>query len=285
MTIKGYFKPSTLKEASALLKQGGNIVVAGGTDVMIKVRRGAIRGVGLVNIKAVDSLSEIREQDGGLFIGSGVKLSAVASDERVLKNYPALAEGAMSIGTPQIRNLGTIGGNVCNASPCADTAPGLLVSGAEVLIEGTGGSRSVNISEFWTGPGKSVLEPGEIVTGFLLPTPEEGLKQGFLKLGPRRAADIAVVNLGISFVLKDGKYKNVRIALGSVAPTPISAVTAEAIMEGCAVESLDIEAVASAAERDSIPISDVRASEWYRKEAVCALVKELLRKLTAKRGE
>lgn len=259
--------------------------IAGGTDVMIKIRRGVIKDVTLVNIKGIRELGAIAPSRDGLLIGSTTPLSVVASDERVVKNYSALSTGAVNIGTPQIRNLGTIGGNVCNASPCADTAPGLLVLDARVQIAKGRETREVKIGDFWTGPGKSVLEAGEIVTGFLLPAPKEGARQGFLKLGPRRAADIAVVNVGISFVVTGGVCSDVRIALGSVAPKPIRAVRAETQMEGIALEKLDFKAIAAAAVSDAVPISDVRGSEWYRNEAVGALVEELLLNLASgKRG-
>lgn len=279
MTVKAYYKPSTIEEASGLLKEEKSIPIAGGTDVMVRLRRGAIQGVSLINVKGISGLSQIRETDGGYCVGSGVKLSQVAHDERVTAHYPALAEGALMIGTPQIRNLGTIGGNVCNASPCADTAPGLLVSDASVVIVNGGGERRVSIEEFWTGPGKNILVPGDIVTSFFLPVPQKGTRQGFLKLGPRRAADIAVVNLGISFLLDKGVFGNVRIALGSVAPTPIRARSAEVLMEGKTESAIDYGRIAAAASSDAAPITDVRGSEWYRKEAVSALVEELLNKL------
>ncbi len=285
MSVKNYVKPRTIEDVSALLQAGGAMPIAGGTDVMIKMRRGAIRNMVLVNIKGVRELGAIVPSRDGLLLGSTVPLSVVASDERIVKNYPALSAGAINIGTPQIRNLGTIGGNACNASPCADTAPGLLVSGARVLIAKGRETREMKIGDFWVGPGKSVLEPGEIVTGFLLPTPREGARQGFLKLGPRRAADIAVVNAGISFVVAGGVCSDVRIALGSVAPKPIRATRAEAQMEGIALEKLDFKAIALAAIADASPISDVRGSEWYRNEAVGALVQELLLNLAfEKRG-
>lgn len=285
MSVKNYAKPRTIEDASALLQAEGAMPIAGGTDVMIKMRRGAIKDVTLVNIKGIRELGAIVPSRDGLRIGSVVLLSAVASDERVARHYPALSMGAINIGTPQIRNLGTIGGNVCNASPCADTAPGLLVSDARVLIAKNRETREVKIGDFWVGPGKSTLEPGEIVTGFLLPTPKEGTRQGFLKLGPRRAADIAVVNVGISFIVAGGVCSSVRIALGAVAPKPIRAIRAEAQMEGIALEKLDSKAIALAAISDAAPISDVRGSEWYRNEAVGALVQELLLNLAfEKRG-
>lgn len=285
MSVKKYARPRTMEDASALLQAGGAMSIAGGTDVMIKLRRGAIKDVTLVNIKGIRELGAIASSRDGLLIGSTTPLSVVASDERVVRDYPALSAGALHIGTPQIRNLGTIGGNVCNASPCADTAPGLLVSNARVQIAKSREFREVKIADFWIGPGKSVLEPGEIVTGFLLPTPKEGTRQGFLKLGPRRAADIAVVNVGISFVVTGGVCGDVRIALGSVAPTPLRAARAEVRMEGVALGKLDFKAIAAAAVSDAVPISDVRGSEWYRNEAVGALVEELLLNLASgKRG-
>lgn len=276
MTVTSYDRPSSLREASDLLRGRAGIPIAGRTDVLIRLRRGAMANVPLVNLKGIPGLAEIAEADEGLRIGSGASLSAVAMDERVRSRHAGLAQGALSIGTPQIRNLGTIGGNVCNASPCADTAPGLLIAGADVEISDDSGTKRVAAGDFWKGPGKTVLEKGEIVTAFLLPSPKEGARQGFLKLGPRRAADIAVVNLGMSFMLRDGVVSDVRIALGSVAPTPLRAAGAEAAMEGKRADRLDYRDVGEAAARDAAPISDVRGSEWYRREAVAALVEELL---------
>ncbi len=276
MSVKAYYRPTNLAKAADLLRNEGGLPIAGGTDVMIKLRRGAIRHPVLVNVKGISELAGIREESGRLRIGSGTKLAAVAADPLVRQRCPALAEGARAIGTPQIRNLGTIGGNACNASPCADTAPGLLVSGARVEISDGKDKREVDADKFWTGPGKSVLRPGELVTAFLLPEPTKGARQGFLKLGPRRASDIAVVNLGMGFVLDGGVLRDVRIALGSVAPTPLRARGAETLMEGADATQLDYAAVAAAASADAVPISDVRGSAWYRSEAVAALVEQLL---------
>lgn len=283
MSVIAYYKPSSIEGASELLEKKNVIAVAGGTDVIIRLRRGVVRDVALVNINGISDICRITEADGGLLVGSGVKLSKVASDKRVVECYPALADGARMVGTPQIRNLGTIGGNVCNASPCADTAPGLLVSDASVVISNGRSERRVGIGEFWTGPGKSVLFPGDIVTSFFLPTLSKQTRQGFLKLGPRRAADIAVVNLGISMSVKEGMLSDVRIALGSVAPTPLRAGSAEALMEGKREQDIDYCEIAAAASSDIAPISDVRASEWYRRETVAALVEELLIKILGPR--
>lgn len=284
MSVKAYYIPTSIKEASGLLRNEGGIPIAGGTDVMIKLRRGVIRNAVLVNIKNIPEIAGIREENGRVRIGSGTKISALAANPLIKERYPALAEGALSIGTPQIRNLGTIGGNACNASPCADTAPGLLVSEARVEISDGGGSREVDIDKFWTAPGKSVLEPGELVTGFLMPEPMQNVRQGFLKLGPRRAADIAVVNIAMGFALKDGVLRGVRISLGSVAPTPLRAHSAEALLEGACIAKLHYTAVAEAATKDVAPISDVRGSEWYRREAVAALVEQLLTKILGPQG-
>lgn len=285
MTIgETYFRPTTLEEASALLREGNAHPIAGGTDVIVKMRRGIIKDKRLIDIKRIPSLFEIEERDGGIVIGSGVRLSVLASEARIVSKYPALAEGAASIGTPQIRNLGTIGGNVCNSSPCADTAPGLLVSDASVIVYGNGRTKEIGIGDFWKGPGMNVLEPGELISGFFLPRPTPSTRQAFRKLGPRRAADIAVVNLAISFTVKDDSCSNVRITVGSAAPTPIRATTAEKLMENKPMEALDFLAIASTVVGDTTPISDLRGSEWYRKETLRVLVEEMLCNLIGESG-
>ena len=280
----GYHKPRTVKEACSLLASAGTTPIAGGTDVLIKMRRGALRNTTLVSLDDIDGLSGIRETGDGIEIGSGTKLSTVASDERLATFFPAIGQGALNVGTPQIRNLGTIGGNICNASPCADTAPGLLVSSALVVASNGDRERTIPIGEFWSGPGRNNLEKGEMVTAFLLPKPDRERRQGFMKLGPRRAADIAIVNMAMSLFVRDGVCTDVRIALGSVAPTPIRASSAEKMMESVAVDKLDFAAIAEATADDARPISDVRGTAWYRREALCALSTGLLETLLGGEG-
>jgi carbon-monoxide dehydrogenase medium subunit len=199
----------------------------------------------------------------------------------IQERYPVLARGAAEVGSVQIRNLATLGGNMCNASPSADTSPSLLVLDAQVRILGPGGERTVPITEFWTGPGRTVLNPGEIVTTVHMPTPAEATRSFYYKLAVRKAMDLAMVGIAVTMVPRNGGFNQVRIALGAVAPVALRATEAEALATGSALTADRIEQAVQKAAEICRPISDQRASAEYRREMVGALTRRALQQLAA----
>jgi CO/xanthine dehydrogenase FAD-binding subunit len=273
-----YVKPKTLAEASAFMVEhdGEARLYAGGTDVLVLIRGGFITTPQyIVDIKEIPNLRDISfDETAGLTIGAAATLNAVASSPIIRKRFGLLAEAAETVGSYQVRNRATIGGNICNASPSADTVPALLVLGAMAWVFGGGEEKAVPLDTFFTGPGKTMLGPGNILTSIQVPLPPEGSTHRYLKLGRVRAADLALVGVAVLGFPQAGNPSGYgfRIALGAVAPTPIRAPEAEAVL----AESVDNEAVekaALAAMRTAKPISDVRANAEYRSAMVRVLTR------------
>lgn len=262
-----YFEPKTLKEAVRLLvkyKKGAKLL-AGGTDLMVGMKDGFVRPKCLINLKKIKGLDKITySKKKGLSIGSLVTWTNILSSKPIHQYYPILREAASLIGCPQIRNMGTIGGNICHASPSADSAPALMVYGAQCVIAGPGKDRVIPIEEIFAGVQKISLKEGEILTGFRLPTPVTGSKGCYLKFSPRKAMDLPIVGVGLLVRASDGIFQDVKIALGAVAPTPIRARRAESFLSGKPIDDDTIRKAAGEAVMESKPITDVRASREYR---------------------
>jgi CO/xanthine dehydrogenase FAD-binding subunit len=269
-----YVEPKTLKEAVRLLvkyKKGAKLL-AGGTDLMVGMKDGSIRPKYLINLKKIKGLDKISySKKKGLSIGCLVTWTNILSSKPVLQYYPILWEAASLIGGPQIRNMGTIGGNICHASPSADSAPALMVYGAQCMIAGPGKNRVIPVEEIFGGVQKISLKDGEILTGFRLPTPDPESKGCYLKFSPRRAMDLPIVGVSVLVGTSNGTFQDVKIALGAVAPTPIRAKKAERFLSGKAIDGDTIGKAAEEAMMESKPITDVRASREYR----LGLVEEL----------
>jgi carbon-monoxide dehydrogenase medium subunit len=282
-----YVKPETLAEASAFMIEhdGEARLYAGGTDVLILMRGGFVAPQYIVDIKEIPGLRGISfDETAGLTIGAAVTLNAVASSPIIREKFGLLAEAAETVGSYQVRNRATIGGNICNASPSADTVPALLVLGAMAWVFGSGEQKAIPLDTFFTGPGEALLGPGDILTSIQVSLPPAGNAHRYLKLGRVRAADLALVGVAVlGFPQADNPSGyGFRIALGAVAPTPTRAPEAEAVL----AESVDDEAIGKAtlaAVRTAKPISDVRASAEYRSAMVGALtrrgIKEVLQDL------
>jgi CO/xanthine dehydrogenase FAD-binding subunit len=279
MPIKNFYMPTSLEEASELLNflHGESRPAAGCTDLMVQLAAPKAPETVLVSLKRVPGLGELREEsDGSCFIGSLVRQSAVAQSPWIRRHFPALAKAAGSVGSPSIRNRATIGGNLCNASPSADTAPPLLAYDAEALIWDGDGERTVPLQTFFLGPGRSALRRGEILKGLRLRT-DSRKRANFEKLGQRKAMEIAIVNACASLCMgRDGTCFQVRIALGAVAPTPIRALEAESLLEGKRIDDDLVMKAASVAAAAVEPISDHRASAEYRRRMVGVLTARIL---------
>jgi carbon-monoxide dehydrogenase medium subunit len=269
-----YFEPKTLKEAVRLLvkyKRGARLL-AGGTDLMVEMKGGYVKPKYLINLKKIKGLDKISfGKKEGLSIGALATWTNILSSKPIHQYYPILWEAASSIGCPQIRNIGTIGGNICHASPSADSAPALLIYETQCVVSGPGRDRIIPIEEIFVGVQKLSLKQGEILRGFHIPAPNKGSKGCYLTFTPRRAMDLPIVGVGVLLRALDGIFQDVKIALGAVAPTPIRARRAESFLRGKAVNDESIRKAAKEAMRESNPITDVRASGDYR----LGLVEEL----------
>jgi len=269
-----YFEPGTLKEAIGLLVkyQRGAKLLAGGTDLMIEMKEGFVKPKCLINLKRIKGLDKIAyNKKEGLTLGSLATWRDILSSKPVNQYYPILRQAASLIGCPQIRNLATVGGNICHASPSADSAPALMVYGAQCVVAGPRKERGIPIEEVFAGVQKTSLGPEEIVTGFRIPPPAPGSKGCYLKFSPRKAMDLPIVGVGVLIQTSNSIFQDARIALGAVAPTPLRAGRAERLLLGRPINDETMRQAAEEAAKESRPITDMRASREYR----LGLVKEL----------
>ncbi len=250
-------------------------LLAGGTDLMVAINLRRLSPEKLIYLGQC-GLDQIEAVKGSLVIGATATLKSIIKSEAVKKDAPLLVEACQSIGSPAIRNAATLGGNVCNASPAADGAIALLALDATVAIVSTRGERSVALKSFFTGPGKTVLESDEFVKAFSIPTPTASSKYGWAKIGQRKADIIGIVCVAVNMTVEAGKCQHVRIALGAVAPTPILATKAAAVIEGKVLDAQLIAQAAQTATDETSPIDDLRASAWYRKQVTNELVARTL---------
>ncbi len=277
-----YRAPETLDEAVSLLEAAGGSArpLAGGTDLVVQMKEHATRFPYPETIVSLDRISELRGVDfseaDGLRIGAGATMTDVATHPAVRERYAALAEGAGVVGSLQTMNMATIGGNVCNAAPSADTAPPLLLYDAEAVIVGPAGRRTLPVAEFFRGPGETALEPDELLAELRLPVPPAGTSAVYQRNTPRKQMDIAVVGVGIALTLSGDKIDRARVALGAVAPTPIRAAAAESALVGQPANEETFAKAADAAAGDSSPISDLRASAEHRRHLVKVMTARLL---------
>ncbi|MCZ7565393.1 MAG: xanthine dehydrogenase family protein subunit M [Burkholderiales bacterium] len=281
MTVDTYVAPKRLDEALEAMRGGRATILAGGTDLMPQSQSGKTPlGRRLVNVRRVAELHGVVLANGALHIGALTTISELMASELVRRHLPILGEACEHFASSQIRNAATLGGNVCNASPAGDTLVPLVALGAAVELaskpNGAVSTRTVPLAEFVVGPGRTRREPMELLTAVLVPLPAAGSVQRFYKFGTRLGLDISAISLGLAAVREGRTLRQVRLALGAVAPTPMRSPGAEAALEGRPLETGVIEAAAAAARDDARPISDVRASAWYRRELVHNMVKRML---------
>jgi len=272
-----YHQPTTVEEATKLLADLTDVkVLAGGTDLIPKMKQRLLEPKNIVNLKKIKALEGIKETDKGIWIGAATKLRAIERSELIKEKIPLQYLATKTIGSVQIRNMGTLAGNVCNASPAADGALGLVAQDSIIHIAGSKGTRDVPITEFFTGPGAIVLEKDEIVTGFTVPIMDKDTGYHFISIG-RMALDISTISIAVTVTKKDGKVAKATVAFGSVAPTPLRLPEVEAFLKG---KSLSDDVIWEAAEMVSNgikPITDVRASAEYRKEAAKGMAMEAIK--------
>ena len=273
-----YLRPETIEAAVAALGQSGARALAGGTDLVPQMREGRRGASGIVDLKHIGELTAITASaDGGVTIGAAATATAVAQHLAIAGAYPAIASSARLIGGVQVQNRASLGGNICNAAPSADAVPALLAHAACVVIAGPSGRREIPLSDMLRGPGRTTLEPGELLIAIVLPPPKPRSAAAYLRFTPRREMDIAIAGAAAWIELDgDGAVAAARIVLASVAPTAIRAASAEAKLIG---ERPTPELLAEAgrlAAQDARPISDTRGSADYRRTLVSVLTARVL---------
>lgn len=279
--ISRYAAPRSLDEAAELLKTGPVTILAGGTDLMPQSRgpKSRLQST-LMNIRRIPDMRGIAATDEAIRIGALTTITDLRDSSLVRERLAALWQASDQFASDQIRNAGTIGGNICNASPAGDTLVPLLVLDAQVVLaskpNGTLATRTMPLADFLLGPGKTALKPTEILTAVDLPAPPKGHVSAFFKFGTRPALDISVISIGFSAVREGGRLSRVRVAFGAVAPRPIRSAAAEAALEGKALDDATIAAVVAAVGSEIHPISDVRATDWYRREMVQNMLERML---------
>jgi len=278
--VKTYAAPRSLAEAVALLRAGNVTVLAGGTDLLpqSKTGRARFRPV-LMNVRRIPELRGMREVDGCVRFGALTTITELLDSAMVKARFNALWQAADHFASDQLRNAATIGGNICNASPAGDTLVPLLVFNARVVLaseeNGAVTTRALPLAEFFVGPGRTQMRPTELLTAVDVPLPPDGFVSEFYKFGTRPALDIAAVAIGIGAVRDGERLRDVRVAFGAVAPTPIRAPQMEAALEGKPLPAA-VELALAAADADIRPISDIRASAWYRRELVRNILRRML---------
>lgn len=272
-----YFAASTLNETLKLLGQYGKkaVILAGGTDLVPRINTYGLKPGVLIYVGKL-GLDYIREEKGRLVIGAATPMAKIAGSRLLAKKAAALSEAAGLAGTVAVRTAGTIGGNLANASPAADLATPLLAMDADLSLASQKKKRTVALKDFFKGPGQTVLQPGEMIKEISFPIPKG--KTAYVKLGRRKALTLSVVNAAVRLDLNRNKCREARIALGSVAPTPLRCLQAEGMLQGRELNADLIRRCASEALAASSPIDDQRATAWYRKKAGVAVVAKALGK-------
>ncbi|MFH1452659.1 MAG: xanthine dehydrogenase family protein subunit M [Armatimonadota bacterium] len=264
-----YYRPSSTAELKKLLKKNkkDTYLLGGGTDLFVKLRHKTIKPSCVIDIKNIKGINSIVESKKDITIGAGVSLNQLAENNIINEYYPSLTQGAREVGSYQIRNRATLAGNICNASPAADTLPALLIYDAKLNIISGGRKKSISIHKFFKGPGQTVLKPDEFVESVTIPKPE-GVKSIFYKFSRRKAVDLSTVNIAVAFVSHKSK-PGIRAAVGACAAITARAKNSE---KHLAKHGLDLKSITKAAELLPLkPISDLRGSADFR----CKIAKEL----------
>lgn len=271
MRFEKYYEPTTVEECCRILKEYGSDakILAGGTDIVPRLKNKIWKPkavVGVFNIPGIDAISVTKD---GLELGAAARLRRISLDKSLEKDYKVVMEAAGHVSSMQIRNIATIGGNACNASPSADAIQGLIAMEAKAVIAGPEGNREVALEDFFTGPGATVLKEGEFLLKFKVPAPKAGTGAVYKKFAIRGDTDISIVGAGCRLIVqKDGTVEDARISLAAVAPKPIRVPDAEKLLIGKKLTPELIEQAAEAAAKSCTPISDQRATAEYRKQMV-----------------
>lgn len=284
-----YIRPASLAEASRFLAEhaGEARPLLGGTDIFVRMRDGFWTDKYLVDVKNLDGTANLLfDPKDGLTIGAGVNMNRVIASHQVQEHYPLLAQACRSVASYQLRSRATIAGNICNASPAGDTIGACMVLEGVLDVHGVGGPCQVPLSDFFRGPGKTVLNPGDLVTAIHFPVPPRGGNGTYIKLGRNKWSDLAIVGV-TAFGFPDDRTASgyhFRIALASVAPVPLRAVSAEEFLETSPITPEAFKQAGKLAQEACNPIDDVRGSARYRKAMVRNLVEKALEMVWTKIG-
>lgn len=265
MSQLAYLAPTSAEEASSALSATGARALSGGTDLLVQLRSGRVRPEAIVDLKRVPGAIGVREEAGGFVIGAATPGAVLGEHARLAQTWPGLVEAANLIGSTQVQGRASLAGNLCNASPAADSVPALIAARASCVIVGPGGRREAPVEAVPTGPGQTSLGPGEFILEFRLPPRPAHAADAYLRLIPRTEMDIAVVGAGVSLTLTgDGRVKEAHVALGAVAPTALRVADAGEALVGSRLEAPALAGLEAAARAACRPISDKRGSAEYR---------------------
>jgi len=274
-----YESPKSLAQALSLLSATGEKgrLLAGGTDLLIQMRAGVRKPEQLIDAKSIPELQTLSfSAQDGLRVGAAVPCCRLIEDPAVRQHYPGLVEAAGLIGSVQIQSRCSLGGNLCNGSPAADTTPALIALGAICHVASSKGTRTVAVEDFVVSPGRTVLTADELLVEFRIPAPKSHSADCYQRFIPRNEMDIAVVGVGAAVTLNGDTCTAARISLGAVAPTPLFAKEASASLVGKPLNESTIAAAAALAQQIAVPISDMRGTAEYRKHLVGVLTRRVL---------
>ena len=277
-----YYKPQSIKEACKLLEQSENgAPIAGGTDILVEIKQGLRHKKEIVSLSGIDALKNIREDNNRIEIGAGVTHNEVVLSPLIQKYFPSVTEAAAKIGTDQIRNTGTIGGNLCTGASCCDMAPILLALNAFVEIASSTNSRNVSLKDFFVFHKETSLGKGELMKKIVLSKPKPNTGASFEKFGLRETASISVASAAAMVKIENGICSDACIVVGAVAPTPIICNGTIKMLNGKKIlefteDSEILKQAVKLASDDSIPIDDIRGTATYRKEIIKVLTKRVI---------
>jgi CO/xanthine dehydrogenase FAD-binding subunit len=277
-----YHEPKSLNEAIGLIGEIGDeaSILAGGTDLLVNMKRGKLSPKHIICLSRIEEMKQVKPDHGSINIGPCVTVADLRDKEEIKSDFSALAEAAGFLGSPLIRNLATIGGNIVTARPAADLPPPLMAYGARVVLKKEDGERILPLDEFLQGPGRTMIEPGEILSSIVLDTPPPFSGGGYMKLGLRKSLEISIVNVAafLAFDGPSGPIREARIVLGAVAPKPMRSSSAEGALIGQEPDERLFQVAGEEAAGDARPIDDFRGSAEYRREMVKVLTKKALMK-------
>ena len=282
-----YVRPHSIEDAVGLLagSDGTAAILAGGSDLLVRMKGGFIEPDLIVDIKAIDGLGEIRETAEGFSIGAAVPCALMGENAALKREWPGVVEAANLIGSKQVQGRCTIVGNLCNASPAADSVPALVAAGARASVVGPGSRRTIAVETVATGPGKTSLAKGEIIEAIMLDSRPPRSGDSYLRFIPRTEMDIAVVSAGVSLTLdEEGFVKSARVALGAAAPTVLLVEEAAAALIGTKVDAATLESLARACSAACRPIDDKRGTVEFRRKVAGVLAKRAATTAYARAG-
>ncbi|WP_088189720.1 xanthine dehydrogenase FAD-binding subunit XdhB [Desulfosporosinus sp. FKA] len=285
--IRGYYEAETVREATELLRANPKLkIIAGGTDVLVKMHGGQLEDAELLSIRKIQELRDIRKlENGTIAVGPMATFTNVFNDLIMKKHVPILTEAAISMGGPQIRNIATIGGNVCNGATSADSASSLFALNAHLKLQNLQGERVIPIREFYLGPGKVDLKPGEVLTDILIyPEDYQGFGGQYIKFAMREAMDIATLGVAVLCKLDSGNFSEIRIGLGVAGPTPLRCVEAEEFARGKKISLETIGEIGKLAVKSAKARTSWRASKEYREHLVEELTQRALQTAIVRAG-